>query len=280
MLECVINISEGRRLDALEVIARAAGRELLDVHTDADHHRSVFTLAGEEAARAVTLASILALDITDHQGAHPRLGVVDVVPFVPLGSAPLDDALRARDEFAAWLGNDLGIPCFLYGPERTLPAVRRGAFVDLAPDTGPPHPHPTAGACVVGARPVLVAYNLWLADPDLELARRLAREVRSDSVRALGLAVGSEVQVSMNLIEPLVTGPAAVYDAVASSAVIARAELVGLLPAAVLESIDRRRWSALDLASDRAIESRLEAHGLATGEHGSEGEDGSGQTST
>src|SRR5690606_8929667 len=119
---------------------------------------------------------------------------------------------------------------FVYGPERSLPEVRRRAFVDLAPDAGPPTPHPTAGAVAVGARPVLVAYNLWLAEPDLELARRLARELRSPEVRALGLAVGEEVQVSMNLVAPERVGPADVYDRVAGSTRIARAELVGLAP--------------------------------------------------
>jgi glutamate formiminotransferase len=206
----------------------------------------------------------MTLDINEHEGAHPRLGVVDVVPFVPLGSATMADALAARDEFAAWVGDDLGVACFLYGPERSLPDVRRHAFVDLMPDTGPGQPHPTAGACCVGARPILVAYNLWLADTDLALAREIARQLRSSSVRALGLAVGDSVQVSMNLVAPLVTGPADVYDAVEARAEIARAELVGLLPSAVLQRTDRSRWPALDLAEDRTIESRLTAHGFST----------------
>jgi glutamate formiminotransferase len=264
MLECVINVSEGRRMDVVGTIARATGRELLDVHTDADHHRSVLTVVGPQAARAVLLAATMTLDLTEHDGVHPRLGVVDVVPFVPLGDATIDDAVAARDELAAWVGGELAIPCFCYGPERSLPEVRRRAFVDLPPDTGPDAPHPTAGACCVGARDVLVAYNLWLADADLEQARAIARDLRSPTVRALGLAVGDEVQVSMNLIEPLVTGPADVYDAVASRSPVARAELVGLVPAAVLGSVDPSRWSALDLAEARTIEFRLAAHGFST----------------
>lgn len=257
MLECVINISEGRDRAVIEAIADAAGTGLLDVHSDPDHHRSVLTLAGAGAARAVTAAAVARLDLTTHAGAHPRIGVVDVVPFVPLDDAPLDEALAERDAFAAWAAATLDLPCFTYGPERTLPEVRRGAFGDLAPDAGPPHPHPTAGACAVGARPVLVAYNLWLAEPDLALARRLARALRGPAVRALGLAVGNAVQVSMNLVEPAEVGPAEVFDRVAAETAIERAELVGLVPASVVRSIPRHRWAGLDLAEDRTIEARL-----------------------
>jgi glutamate formiminotransferase len=262
MLESVINISEGRRRSMIDVIARNAGAQLLDVHTDADHHRSVVTVVGEDAARAVTTAAVLSLDLRQHEGAHPRFGVVDVVPFVPLGSADLDRAVVARDQFARWLGDELGVPCFLYGPERTLPEVRRRAFRDLAPDVGPSEPHPTAGATAVGARRVMVAYNLWLAEPDLTAARRIAAEVRSPHVRALGLAVGDGVQVSMNLIDPLEVGPADVYDAVGALTRIDRAELVGLVPSALLERTPRTRWGDLDLAEDRTIEARLAARGF------------------
>jgi glutamate formiminotransferase len=278
MLECVINISEGRRMDRLEPIARSAGRELLDVHTDPDHHRSVLTVVDPPAARAVALAAVLRLDLRDHDGAHPRLGVVDVVPFVPLGPTTMAEAISARDDFARWLGEEHGVPCFRYGPERSLPDVRRHAFGDLAPDTGPDRPHPTAGACCVGARPLLVAYNLWLAEPDLATAKAIARDLRSPTVRALGLAVGDEVQVSMNLVDPFVTGPADVHDAVAARTAIARAELVGLIPGAVLDRIPVRRWSTLDLAEDRTIESRLAAHGFPA--EGAEGSGGDDQTST
>jgi len=262
MLECVVNISEGRDRGAIELIASTAGRELLDVHTDPDHHRSVLTLMGEQAAHAVALASVLRLDINSHVGAHPRIGVLDVVPFVPLGRSRMADAIEARDQFAAWLGNELGVPCFVYGPERSLPQVRRDAFGRLAPDTGPLGPHPTAGACAVGARPVLVAYNLWLREPDLSRARKIAEALRGPAVRALGLGVGSQVQVSMNLIDPWVVGPAEVYDAVSELAEISRAELVGLVPRSVIDSIDPSRWDSLDLGEDRTIEARLAANGL------------------
>ena len=134
--------------------------------------------------------------------------MLDVVPFVPLGDTPMSAAVAARDEFAGWAAEALGLPCFLYGPERSLPDVRRGAFLTLGPDVGPSAPHPSAGAAAVGARRVLVAYNLWLVEPDLETARRIASAIRGDGVRALGLAVGDEVQVSMNLVDPDRVGPA------------------------------------------------------------------------
>jgi glutamate formiminotransferase/glutamate formiminotransferase/formiminotetrahydrofolate cyclodeaminase len=263
MLECVINISEGRRVDVVESIAGRAGRELLDVHRDPDHNRSVLTVVGEAAARDITTAAVEALDLGPHEGAHPRIGVVDVVPFVPLGSTTFDAAVEARDRFTEWAADELAVPCFRYGRERTLPEVRRRAFVDLAPDTGPDRAHPTAGAIAVGARPVLVAYNLWLVDPDLEMARAIAHDLRSESVRALGLAVGAHVQVSMNLVDPYEVGPADVYKKVADVTPISRAELVGLVPLTVLELVGRDDWSRLDLALDRTIEARLEAKGLS-----------------
>jgi glutamate formiminotransferase len=257
VLECVVNLSEGRDSAVLAELGEAAGPDLLDRHADPDHHRSVFTLVGTDAPRRLAAAAVDRLDLRPHHGAHPRLGVVDVVPFAPLAGAALADAVGARDAFAAWLAAELAVPCFLYGPERSLPEVRRRAFSDLLPDVGPPVPHPTAGACCVGARPVLVAYNVWLAEPDLRRAREIAAAVRSPTVRALGLACGDRVQISMNLIAPEVTGPAQAYDAVAGRARVAEAELVGLVPAAVLDRIPPSRWGELDLGPDRTIEARL-----------------------
>lgn len=164
----------------------------------------------------------------------------------------------ARDSYAQWAADTLGIPCFTYGPERSLPEVRRGAFTTLTPDFGPGSPHPTAGAAAVGARPVLVAYNLWLAGADLALARSIAGLVRGPHLRALAFQVGQCVQVSMNLIAPDVFGPADAYDLVAAHAPIDRAELVGLVPNGVLHRIDPKRWAQLDLAADRTIEWRLD----------------------
>jgi glutamate formiminotransferase len=143
--------------------------------------------------------------------------------------------------------------------------VRRRAFASLRPDTGPATPHPTAGATAVGQRGLLVAYNVWLDGTDVAIARRLAAAVRGPGIRALGLEVGGRCQVSMNLVDPLVVGPARAYDLVvaavagAGGATVAGAELVGLVPAAVLEVTPAPRWSELDLSPDRTIEARLVA---------------------
>lgn len=264
MLECVVNISEGRRSSLIAEIASTAGEDLLDIHSCTDHNRSVLTVVGTDAPRAITRRAVELLDLRDHHGAHPRFGVVDVVPFVPLGESTIDEAVAARDAFAAWIAADLGVPAFLYGPGRTLPEVRRGAFATLGPDAGPPTPHRTAGAVAVGARAVLLAWNLWLTADDPVVARRIASDIRGPGVRSLGLTVGDRVQVSMNLIDPLRVGPAEIYDRVAALAGIDRAELVGLAPEAVLAKTDPDRWEELDLSVDRTIEARLEARGNRT----------------
>jgi glutamate formiminotransferase len=280
VLECVVNVSEGRDAAVIAAMSSVAGAALLDVHTDADHNRSVLTLAGPaaevtRAARQVVTEAVARIDIGRHRGVHPRLGAVDVVPWVHLVTGPdgrLRDggpevATRARDRFAAWAGAELGLPCFLYGPGsgRSLPDLRRHAWRDYRPDTGPDRPHPTSGATCVGARPVLVAYNLWLAEPDLTRARRVAAEVRQAGIRTLGLQVGPDVQVSCNLIDPWTVGPGAAFDAVASRVEVRRAELVGLLPLAVLDAIPSSRWSLLDVGPAATIEARLGRAGLDGG---------------
>jgi glutamate formiminotransferase / 5-formyltetrahydrofolate cyclo-ligase len=268
VLECVVNVSEGRDEAVIAAIAGAAGADLLDVHTDAHHHRSVLTLVGEDAPRRVASEAIARLDLSAHSGVHPRVGVVDVVPFVPLDGSSMSDAISAREAFMVWLASEHAVPSFRYGPERSLPDLRRGAFRDIAPDHGPDRPHPTAGASCVGARDVLVAYNLWLTDVTLAQARVVASAIRSPELRSLGLAVGADVQVSMNLIEPAVVGPDKACDLVhrqvaAIGGAIARAELVGLLPAAVLDTVDADRWVELDLAPELTIEARLAARDRA-----------------
>jgi glutamate formiminotransferase/glutamate formiminotransferase/formiminotetrahydrofolate cyclodeaminase len=254
-LECVINVSEGRDQSVIAAITGAAA--VLDVHADPDHNRAVLTLYGagvESEARAVTVEAVRRIDLRLHVGVHPRLGAVDVVPFVPLAGSAIDDALAARDRFARWAGEELGVPCFLYGPERSLPDVRRHAFTGLAPDTGPRVAHPTAGAICVGARPVLVAYNVWLAEGvPVSVARQVAREIRRPGLRALGLDVGGRAQVSMNLVDPLRVTPADAFDAVAARAPVDRAEVVGMVPAALLEVVPAERWVELDLDAAKAL---------------------------
>ncbi len=279
LLESVVNVSEGRDGAVLDHLAAAAGVALLDQHRDADHNRTVFTLAGPpdlvaEASRALAVATLSALDLRHHTGAHPRLGVLDVVPFVPYrpgGPAPEDltEAVAQRDRFARWLGEEMGVPSFLYGPlpggrNRTLPDVRRLAFGPppdgLTPDHGPAGADPRHGATAVGARRVLVAYNVWVSP--VEVARRVAPLVRCAEVRALGLAVGARAQVSCNLVDPDRFGPARLYDAVV--ALVARhggrvegGELVGLIPEAVLSGVPRERRAELGLSPDATVESRL-----------------------
>jgi len=276
-MECVVNVSEGRRAAAIEPLAAACGGLLLDAHSDPDHNRSVFTLLGPpgallEAVRALAVESVRSLDLGGHSGAHPRIGVLDVVPFValrgwPVGDGDLEAAVAMGNAFASWAGRELALPCFLYGGTGglSLPEVRRQAWQTLSPSHGPGEPHPTAGAAAVGARRLLVAYNLWLEARDLALARRLAATVRGPAVRALGVAVGNAVQVSCNLIDPLQVGPAAVFDAVANQADVERAELVGLVPARVLDAIPASRWPELGLDRSRTIEARLEQAGLDGG---------------
>ena len=275
MLECVVNISEGRDDTVIDALAAEAGPEVLDVHRDRDHHRSVLTIGGtrpavEASVRRLTRAVVAHLDLRAHSGAHPRIGVLDVVPWValegwPVADGPASVAIEARDTFIRWAADALDLPCFAYGSERTLPEVRRQAWVTLDPDAGPLHPHPTAGAAAVGARGILVAYNLWLAQPDLDRARHIASTIRTPDLRTLALEVGTEVQVSCNLTHPWLLGPAAAFDAVAQRAEVARAELVGLLPRSVLDAIPRRRWPELDLDPSTTIEARLEQAGLDGG---------------
>jgi len=279
IVECVVNVSEGRDDRMLAELASECGPFLLDLHKDADHHRSVFTIAGgaEEvqlSVRALASAVVERVDVSLHGGAHPRIGALDVVPFVSLVAGaeesdlidgPDAPAIESRDRFAKWAGATLGLPCFLYGPERTLPVLRRTAWKGLLPDFGPVAPHPSAGAVAVGARRVLVAYNLWLAVPDADAGRRVAAALRGPHVRTLALQLGDSVQVSCNLIDPWIAGPGAVFDAVASQVAVGRAELVGLLPRGVLLGEPRHRWKELDLDPSRTIEARLEWAGLDGG---------------
>ena len=257
MLECVINVSEGRDHAIIDSLAQSCAGDLLDIHSDPDHNRSVFTLLGVDAPRALARAAVSALSLSDHSGVHPRIGVVDVVPFVPLVDSTMQDAQKARDEFAAWAAEELHVPSFLYGTERTLPDIRKNAWTSLFPEVGSKVPHATAGAMCVGVREPLVAYNLWLENVDLETTRRIATSVRTANIRTLGLQVGAFTQVSVNLIQPMIAGPNDVYEDVSQHVKVHHAELVGLLPASVLATIPRARWEDLDLSVERTIEWRV-----------------------
>jgi len=259
LLVCPANVSEGRRLVVVASIALAAGRpsvQLLDIHTDPDHNRSVLTLAGRADALvdgvvAAASTAVQTIDLPTHEGAHPRLGAIDVIPFVPVSTDPagMARAVSAAREAARRIAEEVSIPCFLYGEAgsgRSLPEVRRRAFADLAPDFGGPGPHPTAGAAAVGARGPLVAYNVDLDTDDVALARHIAASIRERNgglphVRALGMALPSRgiVQVSTNLLLPAVTTIGTVFEAVATLAAAAGvdvrgSEIVGLTPRAAL----------------------------------------------
>ena len=282
MLECVPNVSEGRDAAALAALSAACGPSLLDVHTDPDHNRSVFTLAGPGFRDAETAVAALArsvathLDLTHHEGVHPRIGMLDVVPFCALDEDH-DIAASAAIGFAEWAVAELALPVFLYDDadplRRSLPELRAEAFRKRAPDLGPPTPHPTLGAVAVGARPPLVALNCWLDTNDVTVARRIAGKVRERDgglagVRALGLALETEdiVQVSMNLVDLPVTGLEAAVTEVRRLAAkddweVTRVELVGLMPAAELAGCtdEFRAWA--HLGDEITIEARLGAGG-------------------
>jgi len=275
LVECVPNFSEGRRPEVVEAIAdqvrRLRGVHLLDQTRDPDHNRSVLTFAGP--AQAVVAAmeaaageAIERIDMTRQQGQHPRIGAVDVVPFVPLGDTTLDECVALARDFGRRLAERFELPVYLYAraalraDREVLADIRRPQFEGLreliaqpqhAPDFGPARLHPTAGAVAVGARPFLIAYNINLDSRDLEVAKGIARRVRERSgglprVQALGLMLEELdcVQVSMNLLDHSVTPIWKVWETVAEAAraegVEAReSELIGLCPlAALLEVAD------------------------------------------
>lgn len=270
MLISAVNVSEGRRLGEVASIADAAGRycHLVDVHSDPDHNRSIITLAGRsgpliDAIVAATRRAMELVHLGSHSGVHPRLGVIDVVPFVSdqdlsePGAIP-QEAIETSTSCARRIWTELAIPCFLYefssakdGDRQTLPAVRRDAFAKLQPDFGGPAPHPTAGAVTLGARHWLVAYNLNLDEAPLSVARQIAAGLRSRFryVRALGLALPSRglVQVSCNLIRPATTTMTEVFEAASEmaqsqSVQILECEVAGL---ATRESFGRKNASSL-----------------------------------
>ena len=261
-------------------LAEACGEALLDVHSDSDHNRSVFTLVAPDERRttiaAVALARAVAelVSLEGHAGVHPRLGALDVVPFVALAESAREreKARAAAQAFGAWWAEEFRVPVFLYDDadpaHRSLPEVRRAAFSERPPDVGPDTPHPRLGATAVGARRPLVAINCVLATSDLTVARHIARGTRERDgglcgVRALGFAIadGRRTQVSMNLVDLDQTGVEAACTHVralarAAGSEVAAVELVGLMPEAELarSSAAFRSWSGLD--AEMTIEAR------------------------
>ena len=270
MIECVPNFSEGRDPEVLKAIVEAIEARqvhLLDHGLDPDHNRAVVTFAGESdevlaaAFEAVRVASER-IDLTRHEGVHPRMGATDVCPFIPLAGSDMQQCVVLAHRLGTRVAEELSIPVYFYGeaallPERqALPNVRRGGFEGLRsaiaserpPDRGPSRLHPTAGAVAVGARPFLVAFNVNLATSDLAVARAVARAVRESNgglpgIRALGLAIeeGRTAQVSMNVCDYRRTSLSAVFDEVRRLArergvEVRESELIGLAPSAALDS--------------------------------------------
>ncbi|MDP9321230.1 MAG: glutamate formimidoyltransferase [Chloroflexota bacterium] len=292
IVECVPNVSEGRRLDVIErlanVITATPGVRLLDRTSDPDHNRSVFTFAGEpdaveRAALDLIDAAYKAVDMRGHTGEHPRLGAVDVVPFVPLVGVTMDECVAIAHRVGQAVAAKHNVPVFYYAnaamrPDRVrLPDIRKPEYEGLAefletthvPDAGPRALHPSAGAIVVGARPPLIAFNIELDTTDLKLAQRIAKEIRESSgglaaVQAKGFMLSDppRAQVSMNLLDHTVTSLPRVWREVESRATAAgvrilRGELIGLLP---LDAAVAVAGDALKLDSftrDRIIEARF-----------------------
>jgi glutamate formiminotransferase len=269
LVECIPNFSEGRRPERIRSIAEAiAGVRsacVLDTHIDPDHNRSVITFVAEPervveaAVNAVRRASEL-IDMRVHQGEHPRLGATDVLPFVPIRGITMDECVKLAHEAGALIARELSIPVYFYEraarrPERVnLEDVRRGALELLreeittrVPDEGLAQVHDSAGAIAVGARPILIAFNVILRSDDIAIARQIARTIRARNgglpfVKALGFRLQTRglVQVSMNLINYKVTGMSEAYDAIAREAdrlqvEIESAEIVGLVPRDALD---------------------------------------------
>jgi glutamate formiminotransferase len=291
LIESVPNVSEGRRLDVVDRMADAivAGARdsvyLLDRTSDPSHNRSVFTLAGEHEAVADALERLLTvavheIDMESHSGEHPRIGAVDVIPFVPLASTTLDDCVELARSFGRLIATRFALPVYLYAaaatrPERVkLADVRRGQYEGLKreivdhgrePDFGPARLHPSAGAVAVGARPFLIAYNVNLASSDVELAKRIARRVRESGgglpkVQANGFFIEEldRAQVSMNLLDFTTTQLWVVWETVRDVAAedgveLAESELIGLAPLASLLAVADRA----DAPSEDPIERRL-----------------------
>jgi glutamate formiminotransferase / 5-formyltetrahydrofolate cyclo-ligase len=270
IIESVPNISEGRRPEVLEAAAGAMrlvpGLRVLDVQSDKDHNRSVLTVVGDERALKEGLLALFEvatsrIDLRGQQGEHPRVGAVDVVPFIPIEGASMKDCVALARQVGQAVAERFQIPVFLYEEAATAPHrrnledVRRGQFEGLAermrdplwkPDFGPPEPHPSAGAVVVGARMPLIAYNINLGTPDVEIARRIAKAIRQSSggyrfVKAMGVMLEERnvAQVSINMTDYKKTPLFRVFETVRSEAArygvsVIGSEIVGLVPSEAL----------------------------------------------
>jgi glutamate formiminotransferase len=294
IVECVPNFSEGRdakRVEAIVAAMRVEGVHLLDWSMDADHNRSVVTIAGapaavvESAIRGVGKAAEL-IDLTRQQGLHPRIGAADVIPFVPISGVKLEQCVMFARQAGQEIWQRYGVPVYFYEaaaarPDRAnLDDVRRGQFEGLRdtvrkeaarrPDLGGPGLHPTAGACAVGARKFLVEYNIYFDSTDVAMVRAMAREVRAESgglksVKAMGVLAHGRAQLSMNITDFQATPISQVYKlisrlALRHKAVLVQGEIVGLVPEAACERESEwmRQLTGFDPVT-KVLESRLDA---------------------
>jgi len=293
LIECIPNVSDGRRAELIERIASAIGAtpgvRLLDHSSDPSHNRSVFTFAGdtdgvERAIMAVFDVAVANIDLRSHKGEHPRLGAVDVVPFVPIEGVTMADCVALAKKVGAAVAARFGVPVYLYeeasdNPVRkNLEDIRRGEFEGLptkmatagwAPDFGPATPHPTAGASVIGARMALVAYNINLATDRLDVAKKIASAIRHSSggyryVKAAGFKLEDRgiVQVSMNLTNYEKTPIFRVFETVKREAArygvaILESEIVGLVPSAALTAAAEFYLQMAGFTPQQILEARL-----------------------
>lgn len=293
LIESVPNVSEGRRREVVEALAEAIrstpGVRLLDYSCDRSHNRSVFTVVGDaaplkDAIVALYTHAVELIDLRQHSGQHPRVGAVDVVPFVPLEGATTEECVALARDLAATVVDRFGIPVYLYEDAATRPSrrnleeIRRGEFEGLAqkmrhadwhPDFGPAMPHPSAGVSVIGARRPLIAYNINLETDDLDVAQQIAAVVRASSgglpfVKALGIRLDDpgRVQVSMNLTNHHETPIFRLFDTVAREAArfgvaIHDSEIVGLVPAAALIATAAHYLRLERFTDDQVLETKL-----------------------
>lgn len=292
IVECVPNFSEGRNGKVIEKIAdafRVDGVKLLDYSADVDHNRSVFTVVGEptELAEAVINAVGVAkdnIDLTKQSGEHPRIGATDVVPFVPIKNVSVEETVELSRFVGQQIATRHGVPVYLYEKSATaanrvnLADIRKGQFEGLSekmkaeewkPDFGNPEPHPTAGATVVGCRPFLVAFNVNLDTPDVEIATKIARRVRFINgglrfVKALGVKLNSRnvAQVTMNLTDYTKTPVYAAFETVRMEARrygvnVIGTEIIGLIPQQALLDCVEYYLQIENFSSDKVLENNL-----------------------
>jgi len=300
LVECVPNFSEGRRPEVLDAIVGAMtavdGVRLLDSEMDADHNRAVVTIVGEPEAvlegafRGMAKAAEV-IDLTTHDGEHPRMGATDVVPFVPVNGVTMDDCVELARRLGERVGKELEIPVFLYESAATRPTrqnlakVRKGQFEglrdeigtnpDREPDFGPNRIHPTAGATAIGARPFLVAYNINLGTTDLFVAKTIAKAIRHSSgglrhVKAMGFAIKDRniVQVSINMVNFKGTPLFRVFEMVRSEAErygvpVIGSEIVGLVPVDALVDCAEFYLRLENFQRGQVLENRLSEDGSA-----------------